>query len=144
MDRPHENDPFLELEQSCVPNSTTCSTNSMVDLLHGVVRGAELKKWERSSPKHPLMLQPHSASKMTPATIPPWGYMFHHRWAIRNNYPNWSFFIVHNKDQTLKTILDSNSNLKHQIRVPVQIRGANGTTMFSSTMKRYQRVMNFT
>jgi len=44
MDHLHENNPFLELEQTCVPNSTTCSTNSTVDLLHGRVYGAELKK----------------------------------------------------------------------------------------------------
>jgi hypothetical protein len=54
MDHLHRNNPFLELEQSCVSNSTTCSTNSTVDLLHGGVRGAELEKRERSSPKHPL------------------------------------------------------------------------------------------
>jgi hypothetical protein len=40
----HENKPFLELEQSCVLNITTCSTNSMVELLHGGVRRAELEK----------------------------------------------------------------------------------------------------
>ena len=54
MDHLHENNPFLELEQSCVPNSTTCFTNFMVELLHGRVRGAELEKRERSSAKHPL------------------------------------------------------------------------------------------
>jgi hypothetical protein len=34
--------------------SSTCSTNSTVELLHGGVRGAELEKREQSSPKHPL------------------------------------------------------------------------------------------
>jgi hypothetical protein len=42
-DHLYGNNPFLELEQSCVPNSTTCSTNSTVKLLHGEVRGAELE-----------------------------------------------------------------------------------------------------
>jgi murein endopeptidase len=56
MDHLHANNLFLELELEldCVPNSTTCSTNSTVKLLHGEVCGAELKKWERSNPKHPL------------------------------------------------------------------------------------------
>jgi hypothetical protein len=54
MDHLHGNNSFLELEQSCVPNSTTCSTNSTVELLHGGVRGAELEKREWSSAKHPL------------------------------------------------------------------------------------------
>jgi len=44
MDHLHENNPFLDLEQSCVPNSTTCSTNSTVELLYGGVRKAELEK----------------------------------------------------------------------------------------------------
>jgi len=42
MDHLHRNNPFLELEQSCMPNRTSCSTNSTVKLLHGGVRGAEL------------------------------------------------------------------------------------------------------
>ena len=50
----HENNSFLKLEQGCVPNSTFCSTNSTVELLHGGVRGAELQKLEQSSPKHLL------------------------------------------------------------------------------------------
>jgi hypothetical protein len=50
----HGNNPFLELEQSGVPNSTTCSTNSTVELLHSGVRGAEMEKRERSSNKHSL------------------------------------------------------------------------------------------
>jgi hypothetical protein len=33
--------------------SSTCSTNSTVELLHGRVRGAELEKREQNSPKHP-------------------------------------------------------------------------------------------
>jgi hypothetical protein len=40
----YENKLFLELEQSCVLNITTCCTNSMVELLHGGVRRAELEK----------------------------------------------------------------------------------------------------
>ena len=51
----HENNPFLKLEQSCVPNGTSCSTNSTVELLHGRVRGAELQKLKQSSAKHPLI-----------------------------------------------------------------------------------------
>jgi hypothetical protein len=54
MDHLHGNNSFLELEQSYVPNSTTCSTKSMVELLRGGVHGAELEKQERSSTKHPL------------------------------------------------------------------------------------------
>ena len=54
MDYMHGNNPFLELEQSCVLNSTTGSTNSTVEPLHSGVRGAELKKRERGSAKHPL------------------------------------------------------------------------------------------
>jgi hypothetical protein len=50
----HENNPFLELELGCVPNITVCSTNSMMELLHGEVRRAELEKQERSSAKHLL------------------------------------------------------------------------------------------
>jgi hypothetical protein len=46
MDQLHGNNSFLELEQSCVPNSTSCSTNSMVELLHSGVCGAELQKLE--------------------------------------------------------------------------------------------------
>jgi hypothetical protein len=57
MDHLHGNNSFLELEQSCVPNSTTCSTNSTTKLLHGGVRRAELEKRQRSSPKHPHRLQ---------------------------------------------------------------------------------------
>jgi hypothetical protein len=53
IDHLHRNKPFLELEQICVPNSTTCYTNSMVKLLHSGVRGAELEKQERGYPKHP-------------------------------------------------------------------------------------------
>jgi hypothetical protein len=34
----YRNNLFLELEQSCVPNSTFCSTNSTVELLYGGVR----------------------------------------------------------------------------------------------------------
>jgi hypothetical protein len=45
----------MELELGCVPNSTTCSTNSTVKLLYGGVDGAELQKQERSSPIHPLV-----------------------------------------------------------------------------------------
>jgi hypothetical protein len=46
MDHLHANNLFLELELEldCVPNSTICSTNSTVELLHGEVCGAELKK----------------------------------------------------------------------------------------------------
>jgi hypothetical protein len=54
MDYLYGNNPFLELEQSCMPNSTTCSTNSTTELLHGRIREEELKKQERSSYKHPL------------------------------------------------------------------------------------------
>jgi len=57
MSHLHENNPFLKLEQSCMPNSTSCSTNSTVELLHGGVRGAELQKLEQSSPKHPLIIR---------------------------------------------------------------------------------------
>ena len=49
------NNPFLELVLGSVPNSTTCSTNSTVELLHGGVGGAELQKLERSSPKLSLV-----------------------------------------------------------------------------------------
>ena len=59
MDYLHRNNLFLELEHSCVPNSTTCSTNFTVELLHGGVRGAELKKWERSGPKQGSSLIVH-------------------------------------------------------------------------------------
>ena len=44
MDHLHENNPFLELEQTCMPNSTTCSINATVELLYGGVRKAELEK----------------------------------------------------------------------------------------------------
>jgi len=53
MDYLHENNPVLQLEQSCVPNNTVCSTNSTMELLYDGVRGAKLKKRERSSTKHP-------------------------------------------------------------------------------------------
>jgi len=46
MDHLHGTNPFLELEQSYVPNSTSCSTNSTMKLLHDGVRGAELQKLE--------------------------------------------------------------------------------------------------
>jgi len=49
MEYLHGNNPFLELEQSYVPNSTSCSTNSTVELLHGGVRGAELQKLVKQS-----------------------------------------------------------------------------------------------
>ena len=46
------NGTFACMELGCVPNSTTCSTNATVELLHGRVRGAELEKQKRSSAKH--------------------------------------------------------------------------------------------
>jgi hypothetical protein len=64
IDHLHGNNPFLELEQSCVPNSTTCSTNSTAELLYGGVRGAELEKRQRSSPKHPHRLQNMDSSSV--------------------------------------------------------------------------------
>jgi hypothetical protein len=56
IDHLHGNNPFLELELELgyVPNSATCSTNSIVELLYDGVGGAELKKLEQSSPKHAL------------------------------------------------------------------------------------------
>jgi hypothetical protein len=60
----HRNNLFLELEQSCVPNSTTCSTNSTAELLHGGVRGVELEKRQRSSPKHLNRLQNMDSSSV--------------------------------------------------------------------------------
>jgi len=45
---------FPELELNCVPNRSTCSRNSTVELLCGGVGGAELKKVEQSSPKQDL------------------------------------------------------------------------------------------
>ena len=54
MDHLYENNPFLELELACMPNSTTYSINSMVELLHSGISGAELEKRERSSSKQPL------------------------------------------------------------------------------------------
>ena len=39
-----------------MPNSHTCSRNSIVELLYGGVNGAELKKLEQSSPKQTLIL----------------------------------------------------------------------------------------
>jgi len=42
IDHLYENNPFLELEQSYVPNSIFCSTNSTVELLRSGVRGVEL------------------------------------------------------------------------------------------------------
>jgi hypothetical protein len=52
---------FLEYLKGYSTNSTflwssTCSTNSTVELLHGGVRGAELEKREQSSPKHALKI----------------------------------------------------------------------------------------
>jgi hypothetical protein len=43
MDHLHANNPFMELELACVPNSIICSTNSTVKLLYDGVRGAELE-----------------------------------------------------------------------------------------------------
>ena len=45
---------FPELELNYVPNRSTCSRNSTVELLCGGVGGAELKKVEQSSPKQAL------------------------------------------------------------------------------------------
>jgi len=53
VDYLHENNSFLELEQSCVPNNTVCSTNSTIELLYGGVCGVELEKREQSSAKTP-------------------------------------------------------------------------------------------
>jgi hypothetical protein len=47
---------------------STCSTNSTVELLHGGVRGAELKKREQSSPKHALRAT-SSDSGSTPIVV---------------------------------------------------------------------------
>jgi hypothetical protein len=44
IDHLQENNIFLRLELGCMPNSTTCSTNSIVELLYNRVGGAELKK----------------------------------------------------------------------------------------------------
>jgi len=54
MDYLHENNPFLELEQSCVPNNIVYSTNSMMELLYSEAYRAGLEKRKRSSAKHPL------------------------------------------------------------------------------------------
>jgi hypothetical protein len=51
MDHLHVNNSSLELDLDYVPNSIICSTNSTGELLRGGVGGAELQKWERSSPK---------------------------------------------------------------------------------------------
>jgi hypothetical protein len=45
MNHLHGNNPFLELEQSYVPNSTSCSANSMVELLYGGIGGEKLQKY---------------------------------------------------------------------------------------------------
>jgi len=42
MDYLHGNNPFLEMEQSYMPNNTFCSTNSIVKLLHSDVSRAKL------------------------------------------------------------------------------------------------------
>jgi hypothetical protein len=61
MDHLHENNPFLKLELRCMPKSTTCSTNSMVELLHDKIFGVELKKTRveqsQTPPKYPLVHQ---------------------------------------------------------------------------------------
>ena len=46
VDLSYRNLMFLELELNCVPNRSTCSRNSTVELLCGRVDGAELKKTE--------------------------------------------------------------------------------------------------
>jgi hypothetical protein len=53
MDHLHANNLFLELELDFVPNSSTCSTNSTVELLHGKVCGAELKNRSGAVPNTP-------------------------------------------------------------------------------------------
>jgi hypothetical protein len=52
IDYLHGNNPFLELEQSYVPNGIFYSKNSTVELLHVGVRETELQKLERSSPNN--------------------------------------------------------------------------------------------
>ena len=54
VDLSYTNLMFPELELNCVPNRSTCSRNSTVELLCGGVDGAELKKVEQSSPKQAL------------------------------------------------------------------------------------------
>ena len=54
VDLSYRNLMFPELELNCVPNRSTCSRNSTVELLCGGVGGAELEKVEQSSPKQAL------------------------------------------------------------------------------------------
>jgi len=56
VDLSYKNLMFPELELNCVPNRSTCSRNSTMELLCGGVGGAELKKVEQSSPKQALTL----------------------------------------------------------------------------------------
>jgi len=55
IDHLQGNNSFLELELGGVPNSTTYSTNSTVELLHGRVGGAELQNWSRIVPNTPIV-----------------------------------------------------------------------------------------
>jgi len=50
---------FPELELNRVPNRSTCSRNSTIELLCGGVGGVELEKVEQNSPK-----QAHSQLKL--------------------------------------------------------------------------------
>jgi len=68
IDHLQGNNSFLELELGGVPNSTTYSTNSTVELLHGRVDGAEPQKMEQNSPKHPQLSKVLVASMLTLAT----------------------------------------------------------------------------
>jgi hypothetical protein len=56
IDHFYENNTFPELELGCVPNSTTCSTNSIVELLRDGVGGVELQKREQAVPNTPLYI----------------------------------------------------------------------------------------
>jgi hypothetical protein len=49
----YRNNPFLKLELSCVSNGTSCSTNSILELLYGGVGGAELKNGSGAVPSTP-------------------------------------------------------------------------------------------
>jgi hypothetical protein len=46
LDFSQGNPVFLERDLVCAPNWTSCSRNSTIELLHGEIGGAELKKLE--------------------------------------------------------------------------------------------------
>lgn len=71
LDHLHENNLLAELEQTHVSNSTTCSTNSRVELFYVRVYGVELKKnLEQSSAKHPDRVGTRARSRIDTDLMP--------------------------------------------------------------------------